>query len=1150
MHHRRLDRMKPDEVATQMNSREQVNKTVSSGRPSLISYETGDELTPLTGRDTEVSLLEDRWEQAQEGMGQVVLVVGDAGLGKSRLVRTIKEIVSGGIEPTSSEIDSPDERSEPEPPLIVEWHCSQQLKNTGLHPVSDYFGRLLSFEPGEPPSKRFDKLAGHLDEHGMGQPDLVALFAKLLLLPADERYPSPRLPPIRERKETFRALRKWLHAQASRQPFLFVVEDLHWLDASSLEFLCEFIAEGLHDRILTVLTFRPEFATPWPAIAHQTSLALNRLTRKQVAELMRRDTGRPVPDSLVAQIYQRTRGVPLLVEEFTKLIRESTSVKSNDGAHGRGAAAHERDRKHEIPATLQEVVLGRLDRMSSNREVAQLAATLGREFQYELLAAIAPVDEPTLQAELATLVGANILFPKGNPPRCAYLFKHTLLEEALHSALNDEQRRQFHRNVAEVMEMRFPQSSENQPELLALHFTEAGLVDKATEYWLKAGLRARDQCANIEAINHLTKGLDLLGNLDATPAFEARELELLGPLGTAYIAAHGYAAPQVAPVFSRARLLCERVGKTDQLFATMRGNFAFHVVRGEYHLCAILAAEAVDFGERQNNPGIIMEALFLKGLTMLYRGDFSNARDCFARALDDYDDRERTAYWATMTGEDSGVTVRCYLALAWWHLGYPDRALDMNRQARKLARLTGNPFNIAYALHHTGWLYQHCRLGVGAQAAGEEEVTIAAEQGFPLWHATGTLYAASGLLLQGNVETGLRLIQEGLEAYRATGAGLALPYYLSLLGDALTHAGRFDEARLALDEALELAEKNDERFQEAEIYRLKGELRLAESNDEASAEHYFIKAVEIARQQGSRAWELRAALSLARLLNRGGHRDKAFGDLNLIFSTFREGLTTPDLADAATLLGELGNERMRQDLAAGVKYIHDCIPPPCQGVVSVDWRYVPSSTLGGDTIGYHWLDEDNLALYLIDVTGHGLDAALLSVSISNVIRTGSLRRTDMKKPEQVLVRLNETFPGNQHGHKFFTAWFGVYQVSTRTLTYASGGHPSAIVIVPGCGNPLELPATGPLMGVLPNAVFPASSFQIARGARLLIFSDGAFEIRNNRKLVWSLPACIAYLAQLSEHGENLMDKLLSRARQLRGSAQLDDDFSAIEAQLH
>ena len=324
----------------------------------------------------------------------------------------------------------------------------------------------------------------------------------------------------------------------------------------------------------------------------------------------------------------------------------------------------------------------RLDRMSSNREVAQLAATLGREFDYELLAAVVTVNEKTLQAELAKLLSAGILYVKGQPPACTYFFEHALLEEALHSAIDEPKRRRFHQQVPEVMEARFTQLVETQPELLAEHFTEAGIIEKAIGYCLRAGLRSRDRFAHVEAISHLTKGLKLLETLEASPERDARELELLGPLGTAYIASHGYAAPEVGPVFRRARALCERAGQTPQLFAMLWGNFAFHIARGDFRVCTELADEAMAFGERLNDPGILMEALFLKALTRLYRGDFAGARECCARAIAEFDDRERTAFWAGLVGEDAGVTHRCYLALALRHLGFPDKALELNSAGR------------------------------------------------------------------------------------------------------------------------------------------------------------------------------------------------------------------------------------------------------------------------------------------------------------------------------------------------------------------------------------------------------------------------------------------------------------------------------------
>lgn len=1102
-------------------------------------------LTHLTGRDTEVSLLQDRWEQAQEGMGQVVLIVGEPGLGKSRLVDTIKQHVLHGdgtshFSAAGSDLRVPFGSEFP----VVEWRCSDSSQNTELRPAAAYIERFLGFDPQDSPTARFDRLANALEELQLGRPELVALFANLLFLPSDERYPEPGLTPVRKREETFRALREWMIACSRRRPILFIVEDLHWSDASTLEFLGQFIAEGFHDHCLTVLTFRPEFKTPWPAAGHQTNIALNRLTRRQVAEWMRGEADVNVPELLVQQVYRRTAGVPLLVEEFIRMARESAIEEPGHG-QPQTEPAHIRTN---FPSTLQDLVLARLARMSSNLEVAELAAIIGGEFHYELLAAVVSVNEQILDAELAKLVRAEIVCPKGLPPRCAYAFKHALLEEALRDSIGEVRKRQFHRRIAEVMEARFPKAAHSLPELLARHFTEAGEIDKALSYWIKAGLRSRDRFANIEAINHFNTGLELLAHLDPSPERDARELELLRPLGTAYIASRGYAAPQVGPIFKRARELCERVGDNEQLFEIMWGDFAFHIVRGDIRLCTQLADEALEFARGLDDPGILMVAMFLCGLTRLYRGDFAEAREFCEEAIARYDDRERTRNWAARIGEDVGVTHRCYLALALWHLGFPDQASSMNEEARLLARKINQPFSIEYALHHTGWLCQHCGLGAQTEAAGEEQVRIAKEQGFLFWQASGTLYQAAGILLQAQTEAGLALFQKGLDAYRSTGAGLALPYYLGLSGETLMRSGQYDQASQCLDEALALAEKNDEHFYEAELHRLKGELFLAQSPvDVPTAEDYFLRAIAIARRQQSRAWELRATMSLARLRQRQSRGDEAFAILSDVYGRFQEGFRTRDLIEAASQKEDLGDQRMRADVAAGVKFVRDCIPAPMRGPVSVDWRYIPAVTLGGDTLGYHWIDDDHLAFYLIDVTGHGLDSALLAVTVTTVVRSGSLPATDMRRPEQVLGRLNQAFPAQQYGNKFFTIWYGVYQPPMRTLYWSGGGHPSAIVLSPGSSEALVLPSTGPPIGVIPTVEFPMRSCSIVPDARLVIFSDGAYEILRERQLTWSLAQCIEYLGERSSRGGNLMDDLLSHVRDLHGSHQLDDDFSIIEA---
>lgn len=846
-------------------------------------------LTPLTGRDHEISLLKDRWEQAQEGMGQVVLLTAEAGLGKSRLVHTLKEHVLGRM--VEGQVDAP----------VIEWRCSPHFQNTSLHPAIDFYERALGFGREVPPEDRFDRLLQRLEQYDMAQPEAVPLWASLLSLPVPARFPAISLSPVRQREETFRLMLEWLRIRAARKPIVFVLEDLHWADASTLEFLEQFLAESQHDRVLTVLTSRPEFQPPWTALPHQTSLALTRLTKRQVVELMRKKVGSDLSEAVIEQVYDRAGGVPLFVEEFTKMVQESSVLDTDGAGVARGPALLE----HEIPTTLQDLVMARLDRMEGGRELAQLAAVLGREFRHELLSAVATMDEPTLQAELAQLAQAEILYPKGRPPRCTYLFKHALLEDALYNTLVKARRQQFHHRVGEVLESQFPQTAETQPELLGHHFTEAGLTEKAVGYWLKAGQRSRERSAMSEAIGQLTRGRALLEALPESRERDLLELQILTALGPTYIAARGYAAPEVGPVLIRARELCKQIGDRQLQFGIMLGLWEWHIVRGDLRVCVDQAADGMALAESANDPGMLMEALFMPGVTMFYRGEFTGAREYFERALSAYDDPERTKFWTAYTGHNASVTHRCYLALALWHLGFPDQALRMAREMQDLARTLGHAFTLGHAIDFAAVLSHNCRLGAEAQAAGEEELSLGAEQGFPLWQALGTIHKGAGLYLQDRRDEALPLLLKGVNAFRATGAGIRVPRYLGVLADAYTRLGQFEDARKALAEGLTIAEQNDDRTHETELIRLQGELLLAEADDQAGAEVCFRRAIETARSRQSRGWELRATMSLARLWQRQGRREEARAALASIYGTYTEGFTTPDLVDAKALLETL-----------------------------------------------------------------------------------------------------------------------------------------------------------------------------------------------------------------------------------------------------
>ena len=845
-------------------------------------------LSPLTGRDHEISLLKDRWERAQEGMGQVVLVVGEPGLGKSRLVHALKEHVLG--QQSEGEVDSP----------VIEWRCSPQYQNTGLHPAIDFYERALAFRPEEPPHDRFDRMLSRVAKYGLDRPEVVPLWAALMSLPTPDRFPPLSLTPARQREETFRLMLELFHGRAARGPVLFIIEDLHWVDASTLEFLQQFLAEFEHDSLLALFTFRPEFKPPWTPVDHQTRLALNRLTRRQVGELMQKKAGGNVSDSVIEQVYDRAGGVPLFVEEFAKMVQESPSPATDPTRSGvaRGLG-------HEIPSTLQDLVMARLDRMEGGRELAQLAAVLGREFSHELIAAVATADAPTLEVDLGRLAQADILYAKGRPPRCTYTFKHALLEDALYNALVKSKRQQYHARAGDVLESQFPLTAESQPELLGHHFTEAGQTEKAIGYWLKAGTRSRERSAFSEAIGHLTRGLELVATLPESTARDNWELQFLTRLAPTYIAAKGYASPEAGPILVRARELCQRIGDRQLQFGIMLGKWEWHIVRGDLRDCVGQAADGMALAASVGDPGMLMEALFMPGVTMFYRGQFADARAHFAKALAAYDDRGRTKFWTAYTGHDGGVTHRCYLALCLWHLGYPDQAMTLAREMCELARTIGHAFSLEHAVDFAAYLAHYCRLGTEVQARGEEEMAIATDQGFPFWHALGTLHKGAGLLQQGRPEEALPILVKGLGAFRASGAEVRVPSYLGMVADAYTRLRHFDGARKALEEALSVAEKNDDRCYEAELHRLRGELYLAESDDQAAAEVCFRTAIETAREQQSRGWELRATTSLARVLQRQGRGAEARAALGSVYESYSEGLTMPDLVEAEVIINSL-----------------------------------------------------------------------------------------------------------------------------------------------------------------------------------------------------------------------------------------------------
>lgn len=512
-----------------------------SGAQTRLDVASPRGLTPLVGRETEVAVLRERWAQARDGLGQMVVLSGEAGIGKSRLVMALKEQVA----------DAPHTR--------WECRCSPYFRDSALYPLIDLSQRALQFGRDESPEAKLQKIAAGLGHYGLAQPETVALWAALLSVPLADPYPPLNLTPQRQKQKTFEAMVALLLALAAEQPMLFIVEDLHWIDPSTLEFLTLLIDQVPTARLLTLLTCRLEFHVPWGFRAHLTPLTLNRLPRPQVAQMVGRVVGgKALPPEVVEQIVAKTDGVPLFVEELTKAVLESGLLREGEERYELTGPLP----PLAIPATLHDSLMARLDRLATVKDVAQLGATIGRTFAYELLQAVSPLDEVTLQHGLRQLVEAELVYQRRVPPQATYTFKHALIQDAAYQSLLRSTRQQYHQRIAQVLVSQFPETAETQPELLAQHYTEAGLSAQAIPYWQRAGQRASERSAHVEAMAHLTRGLEVLNTLPDTPERTQQELVLQTTLGPALLATKGYAAPEVGQVYARAQELCQQVGET------------------------------------------------------------------------------------------------------------------------------------------------------------------------------------------------------------------------------------------------------------------------------------------------------------------------------------------------------------------------------------------------------------------------------------------------------------------------------------------------------------------------------------------------------------------------------------------------------------
>ena len=730
----------------------------------------------------------------------------------------------------------------------VRWECrsAEYYQNTALFPLTELFQRLWQFQAEDTPEAKLEKLEHALSQYRLPLEESVPLFAPLLSVPMPEdHYPPLHLSPQRQRQKTLETLVALLQELAEHQPVLFIVEDLHWTDPTTLELLNLVIEQIPTTSILTVLTCRPTFQPSWSHRSYVSEITVNRLSHVQVGQIVTRMTdGKTLPQEVLQQIIGKVDGVPLFIEELTKAILESGHLKETDGHYELVGSLQ----ALVIPATLQDSLMARLDRLMTAKVIAQLGATIGRQFSYALLQAVAQLDEVMLQHELGRLVEAEIVYQRGVPPQASYLFKHALIQDAAYQSLLKSTRQQYHQRIAEVLKARFPETAAAQPELLAHHYTETGLTGQAVAYWYKAGQRASERSAHVEAIAHLRQGLELLKTLPETPQRLQREVDLHSAIGVSLLATKGSAAPEIEQTYLRAHHLCRHLEDPQRLFSVLRGLWNYYTACAEHRKGRTFGEQLLTLAQQAQESAMLVAAHRAVGATSLWLGDIAAAHAHFTQGIALYDPSQHRAA-AFRYGDDAGVVCHSFAAWTLWYRGSPDQGLAQSQQAVTLAQQNAHPYSLGFALGCAAMFHQFRREMRATQEHAEALISLAMVQGYPLWRVYSAILRGWALAQQGQVKEGIAQIGQGLSALCTTGAEIWRPYWLALLAEAHGTIGEPETGLTVLTEALTVVDKTGARWHEAELHRLKGECLLQGSSENATeAETCFHQALDIARK--------------------------------------------------------------------------------------------------------------------------------------------------------------------------------------------------------------------------------------------------------------------------------------------------------------